>query len=89
MSDIIKKTAMSYDGEDIDVSDIPEITDFSKWRKNPHVGKFIKNDKCIVEIEHDGYNEVVEYDVKTGQKTVLQLIIKDKKIIVEDRRLSG
>ena len=82
MSDNIKKTALSYDGELIDVSDMPEITDFTGWRKNPFVGKFIKNDKFIVEIEHDSYNEVVEYDIKTGQKTLLQLIIKDKSLTV-------
>ena len=61
--------------------------DFAGAIKNPHVGKFIKNDKCIIEIEHDGYNEIVEYDVKTGKKTVLQLTIKDSRIVV-DRQMA-
>ena len=68
MSDNTKKTAISYDGEEIDVSDIPEITDFSGWKKNPYAGKFFKDGKCEIIIEHDGYNEIVEYNKKTGQK---------------------
>ena len=35
MSDIPKKTAIAYDGTEVDVSDIPEITDFSNFRRNP------------------------------------------------------
>ena len=54
--------------EGINYDDIPEIRDFSKWRKNPHVGKLIKDGKFTAEIEYDGYNEVAEYDTKTGQK---------------------
>ena len=87
MSDNIKKTALSYDGELIDVSDIPEITDFTGWHKNPHVGKYIKDGKFTAEIEHEGYNEIAEYDVKTGKKTVLQLVVKDSRIIVDDKRM--
>ena len=83
MIDYIKKTAMSYDGEEIDVSDIPEITDFSGWRKNPHVGNFIKDGKFIAVIEHGGYNEVAEFDIQTNQKTVLQLVVNDERIEVE------
>ena len=39
MSDITKKTALSYDGEEIDVSDIPEITDFSSFKRSPRLAK--------------------------------------------------
>ena len=76
-----------YDDEGINYDDIPEIKDFSKAIKNPYVGKFIKDGKFTAIIEHGGYNEVAEFDVKTGQKTVLQLIIEDKQIAVEDRRV--
>ena len=62
--------------------------DFAKAVKNPHVGKYIKNGKCIIEVEHNGYNEIIEYDVKTNQKTVLKLIVKDKRIVLEDERVS-
>ena len=62
--------------------------DFVGAVKNPHVGKYIKNGKFTAEIEHDGFNEIAEYDIKTGQKTVLQLIIKDSRIIVEDKRMA-
>jgi len=43
--------------EDIDFSDIPEITDFSKGRKNPFAGQF-KNGYTII-VEHEDYNEVI------------------------------
>ena len=49
--------AIAYDGEEIDVSDIPEITDFSKWRKNPFAGRF-RNGYIIIE-EHEDFNEVI------------------------------
>jgi len=51
--------------------------DFARAVKNPHVGKFIKNGKYTVIVEHDSYSEVLEVDVKTGQKTKLQEIIKN------------
>ena len=62
--------------------------DFSKGVRNPYMGKFIKDGRFTAEIEHDGYNEIVEYDMKTGQKTVVKLIIKDSRITVEDKRVS-
>ena len=62
--------------------------DFSKGIKNPYMGKFIKDGKFTAIIEHGGYNEISEFDVKTGQKVVLQLIIKDNRIEVEDKRVS-
>ena len=43
--------------DDIDYSDIPEITDFSKGRKNPFAGKF-KNGYTII-VEHKDYDEVI------------------------------
>ena len=73
--------------ESINYDDIPEITDFSHAVKNPHVGKYIKDGKFTAVIEHGGYNEVAEFDVSTGQKTVLRLIIVDGQITVEDRRV--
>ena len=45
------------------------IKDFAGAIKNPHVGKFIKNGKYTVVVEHDDFNEIIEVDVKTGQKT--------------------
>jgi hypothetical protein len=56
----MNETALSYDGEPVDLSDIPEITDFSKARKNPFAGKF--KDGYTVIVEHDGYNEIRRYD---------------------------
>ena len=46
--------------------------DFPKAVRNPYMGKFIQNGKFIVEIKHDNYVEVVEYDMKTQNKTVLE-----------------
>jgi len=53
--------------ENIDLSDIPEITDFSKGRKNPFAGQF-KHGYTIT-IEHEDFDEIV-----TVKKTV-----RDKK----------
>ena len=54
------RDSVIYDEEGINYDDIPEITDFSKGRKNPFAGKF--NGKFTAIVEHEGYNEVVEYD---------------------------
>jgi len=48
------------------------IQDFARAVKNPHVGKFIKNGKYTVIVEHDGYDEVVQVDTNTGRKTIVQ-----------------
>jgi len=49
-----------YDEEGINYDDIPEITDFSKGRKNPFAGKF--KDGYTIIVEHEGYDEVRKYD---------------------------
>ncbi|MCL2388139.1 MAG: hypothetical protein FWC89_11430 [Defluviitaleaceae bacterium] len=49
-----------YDEEGINYDDIPEITDFSNWRKNPFAGRF-KNGYTVI-VEHEGYDEVRKYD---------------------------
>jgi hypothetical protein len=43
--------------EQIDYSDIPEITDAFKGRKNPFAGKF-KNGYTII-VEHKDYDEII------------------------------
>ena len=48
--------------------------DFPKETRNPYMGKFIQNGKFIAEIKHDNYIEVVEYDIKTQCKTVLETL---------------
>ena len=47
---------VTYDEEGIKFDDIPEITDFSNWRKNPFAGQF-KNGFTVV-IERERYNEI-------------------------------
>ena len=82
------KTGISYDDEIIDLSDIPEITDSYKIVKNKDYSKYFVNGKCTIEVEHAGYNEVYEYDIKTGEKIVLQLIIKSDQIdVIKDDKL--
>ena len=44
----------------IDLSDIPEVTDFSNAIKNPFAGKF--KDGYTVIVEHEGYIEERIYD---------------------------
>jgi len=47
-----------YDNDaNIDFSEIPEITDFSKGSKNPFAGKF--KDGYTVIVEHEDYDEVI------------------------------
>jgi hypothetical protein len=55
---------------DIDLSDIPEITDFSKARKNPFAGKF--KDGYTFIIEHKNYDEIV-----TVKKTRRNKVVKN------------
>ena len=51
---------VTYDDEGINYDDIPEITDFSKGRKNPFAGRF-KNGYTVI-VEHEGYDEIRKYD---------------------------
>jgi len=61
------KEQVIYDEEGINYDDIPEITDFSGWEKNPFAGRF--NGKFTAIVEHEGYNEVVEYDFTGSDET--------------------
>ena len=54
--------------------------DFAGAIKNPYYGKLIKNGKYTVIVEHADYDEVIEVDVKTGKKTVLEVIAKLDKV---------
>jgi TPP-dependent 2-oxoacid decarboxylase len=45
----------------IDYSDIPEVTDFTGWRRRPEFAEGRKNGYTII-IEREGYNEVRKYD---------------------------
>jgi len=49
-----------YDDESINYDDIPPVTDFSNWRKNPFAGQF--KDGYTVVVEREGYDEVRKYD---------------------------
>jgi len=42
---------------DIDINEIPEITDFSQGRVNPFAGMF-KNGYTVI-IEHKNYDEII------------------------------
>jgi len=48
---------MSENETSINFSDIPEITDISKVRKNPFAGRF--RDGYTIIIEHKDYDEVI------------------------------
>ncbi|MCL2223921.1 MAG: hypothetical protein FWB96_03010 [Defluviitaleaceae bacterium] len=48
---------MQKHDEDIDLSDIPEITDFSRGRRNPFAGMF--RDGYTVIAEHPDYDEII------------------------------
>jgi hypothetical protein len=56
MSENLEKVI--YDEEGINYDDIPEITDFSKGRKNPFAGKF--KDGYTIIVEHKDYDEIIE-----------------------------
>ena len=48
---------MSNNDTAIDFSDIPEITDISRGRKNPFAGRF--KDGYTIIVEHQDYDEVI------------------------------
>ena len=57
-----------YDAEGINYDDIPEITDFSKGRKNPFAGQF--KDGYTIIIEHDDHEEVIEVKKTRREKQI-------------------
>ena len=63
MNDLICNNCGNVIDEDalIDYSDIPEITDFSKGVRKPEIAARMKKGYTIV-IEHEGYNEIRNYD---------------------------
>ena len=56
MNNIFNKP-VAYDGEDVNLDDIPEITDFSKAVKNPFAGKFKYG--YTIKVEHSDYDEII------------------------------
>jgi hypothetical protein len=58
---------MNDNDSDIDFSDIPEITDFSKARKNPFAGKF--KDGYTIIVEHKDYDEIITVKKTRKYKT--------------------
>ncbi|MCL2526960.1 MAG: hypothetical protein FWE42_00980 [Defluviitaleaceae bacterium] len=73
------KSMIMHEDEDINFDDIPEITDFTNWRKNPFAGKF--KDGYTVIVEREDYNEIRKYDFtkiprpKSGNPTPVEVSI--------------
>ena len=71
-----------YDDEGINYDDIPEITDFSRWRKNPYAGMF--KDGFTAVVEREGYNEIRKYDFtkipypENGSPTPVEVTIEKR-----------
>ena len=68
-----KNKEWAYDNEGINYDDIPEITDLSKFVKNPFAGQF--KDGYTVIIEHEDHEEIITIsksrrDKKDGTKAV-------------------
>ena len=73
-----KQTAISYDGEVIDVSDIPEVTDFTGWHRRPGFGeKFFKDGKFWVRVHYKDRVEMQE--VEMGSHTILSRRVIEEK----------
>ena len=62
----VKEIYVRHNDDEIDLSDIPEITDFSKAIKNPFAGRF-KNGYTII-VEHEDHNEIREIKIKRVPK---------------------
>ena len=62
--------------EAVDFSDIPLMTNRTGWKKVPFAGQF--KVKYTVTVEHEGYDEVREYDFnkKPYEMTVIETISK-------------
>jgi len=56
-----------YDNEGINYDDIPEITDFSKFTKNPFAGQF-KNGYTVI-VEHENHEEIITISKFRRDKT--------------------
>ena len=72
---------ITYDSEGINYDDIPEISDFSKWRKNPHA-KSIKEKGYSVTIHYAP--EDVENKEFDDSKDILQALVE--LMSTEDRK---
>ncbi len=61
--------SIAYDGSEVILDDIPEVTDFSKARKNPFANKLKKG--YVVIVEHKDFDEVITIkktrQTKTGE----------------------
>ena len=61
---------MTEKNDTIDLSDIPEITDFSGYIRNPFAGKVKKDGKYTVTINKvDGTKERYHIDAETLERT--------------------
>ena len=58
---------MDKHDNDIDLTDIPEITDFSKGRKNPFAGMF--KDGYTIVVEHKDFDEIITVKKTRHDKT--------------------
>ena len=63
---------MSDHDDKIDLSDIPEITDFSKGRKNPFAGKF--KDGYTIIVEHKDFDEIITVKKTRREKNTVDRV---------------
>jgi hypothetical protein len=59
--------SIAYDGSEVILDDIPEVTDFSKARKNPFADKLKKG--YVIVVEHKDYDEVITIQKARRTKT--------------------
>ncbi|MCL2014923.1 MAG: hypothetical protein FWG68_01590 [Defluviitaleaceae bacterium] len=62
--------------------------DSKKVIRNPYYGKFIKNNKYIVEIGYDDRIEVREINIKTKEEKILEVIPKNVPVTQVEENLA-
>jgi len=61
-----------YDKEGINYDDIPEVTDFSKFVKNPLAGQ-LKNGYTII-VEHEDHDEIITIKKSRREKQQAKVV---------------
>ena len=61
-----------YDKEGINYDEIPEITDFSKFVKNPFAGQF--KDGYTIIVEHEDHNEIITVSKSRQEKPQAKVV---------------
>ncbi|MCL1986567.1 MAG: hypothetical protein FWG64_01145 [Firmicutes bacterium] len=55
--------------------------------RNPYYGKFFRDGKTVIKIEYKDRDERIEYNSKTGEKRLLEVIPKNVPVMQAEENL--